>query len=425
MGQIYKFKIFIILFSIFACCNIEAQEFKWLSNLPVVHYEGYYKVQLVPEIVSKLNSNLSDIRIFDDEENEIPYIVENEKSFEYKDYFVEYKIIEKTEQSSWPFFTRLVIHNPKKNDISNIHLLIRNSDVRKTLKLSGSDDNKNWYSIKDGYRFHSLYSDENSSVIKIIDFPVSNYEYYEILIDDWKNNPLNIVKAGYFNTSIENGKYTRTAFPEISQLELSKENQSLVKIVFNENIRINKIILHVKGPEFYYREAEFQIRDSILNKRNQYEYNFRTLSTVIISSNTLNSWYFDNLRDNNLYLRINNFDDAPLKIDSAVTEQLNSYLICKMDKKKNYKLKFGNDNISQAIYDLEYFKDKIPTQIPVIQSGEIKSLIDENTESKSKFVFDKRLIWAFIIIVAVFLIYMITKMLKEMKAHKGTDNIIH
>ena len=416
----WKFRIWriaLVCFSILSVWQIKGQEFDWQASVLGVNTDGFNRILLSPEIISKLKDDYSDIRLFDASNKEIPYIFESEQPIQYQDYFVEYKIIEKTEQTDWPYYTRLVIHNPKKTEITNIQLIIRNSDVSKSLKLSGSDDNKSWYSIKDGYRFHSMYSDESTSVIKIIDFPVSNYEYYEVLIDDWKNNPINIVKAGYFNTSVEKGKYSSTAKSEISQLELKKERQSLVKIVFPEKTRINKITFNIQGPDFYYREAEIQVRDSLLNKRKQYELNFHTLLSVVISSNSTNTWYFDELYTDVIYLRINNFDDEPIIIQSVEAEQLNHYLVSKLEKSKNYTLKFGNRDLSVANYDLKYFKEKIPKTIPLLKTVDIKWL-KADIVKKDGFVMDKRFIWAAIILVAIFLVYMIAKMLKDMKTPK-------
>jgi len=410
-------KVALVCLSTLAIINCNAQKFEWQASVETVNSDGFHKIVIAPEIVSKLKISFEDIRLFDADNNEIPYIFESEKPVEYNDYFVEYKIIEKTEQTAWPYYTRLVIHNPTKTEISNIQLIIRNSDVSKSLKLNGSDDKKSWYSIKDGYRFHSMYSDETTSVIKIIDFPVSNYEYYEVLIDDWKNNPLNIMKAGYFNTSIEKGKYTNTSKPEISQLELKEEKQSLVKIVFPEKTRLNKITFKVEGPDFYYREANLQVRDSVLNKRQQYEFNFSSVASIILSSNNLNTWYFDNLYTNVIYLRINNFDDAPLKIQSVEAGQLNRYMICKLEKSKNYTIKFGNQDLEAASYDLKYFKEKIPKSIPLLKTLEIKTLNNE-ANKQDGYKLDKKFIWAAILIVAIFLVYMISKMLKDMKEKK-------
>ncbi|MFN8255132.1 MAG: hypothetical protein U0W24_05550 [Bacteroidales bacterium] len=245
-----NFLSLVSVFFLFFSWNSFAQDFTWQADIPRVGSDSYYKIHLKPAVVSKLMNNFSDIRVFDENNNEIPYITEIEKPFESRDYFVEYKIIEKAEIKSWPFYTRLVIHNPGKNNISNIQLVIRNSDVKKTLKLSGSDDKVNWYSIRDGYRFQSLYSDNETSIIKILDFPVSNYEYYEIRIDDLKNNPLNIVKAGFYNTAIEKGKYTAVDTPSVSQTDIKDKKESLIKIEFPELTTLNKISLKFAGGIF-------------------------------------------------------------------------------------------------------------------------------------------------------------------------------
>ncbi|MDF1547634.1 MAG: hypothetical protein P1P88_07415 [Bacteroidales bacterium] len=395
---------------------VSAQDFSWQTKLPAIENEGFYKILLSPEISAKLQNNFGDIRIYDADNKEVPYIFESEKPLSYSDYFVEYKIIEKKEQTAWPYYTRLVIHNPEKTKISNIHLIIRNSDVSKSLKLSGSDDNKNWYIIRDGYRFQAMYSDETTSVIKIIDFPVSNYEYYEILIDDWKNNPLNIQKAGYYNTSVDQGKYSVIASPQINQLEKKEEKQTLVKVVYPEKYSFDKITVHVQGPEFYYRTAEIQIRDSVKNKRNEYDYYFSTIANITLSSSSQNTWYFNNLRTNVLYLRIDNKDDEPLNITGVEGEQLNHYLICKLKKSEAYTLRFGNAEISSPNYDLQYFKDKIPEAIKILQTSDIASLKSEVQVEDAGFKLDSAFIWVAIIAVVILLIYMVTKMMKDMKS---------
>jgi len=159
------------------------------------------------------------------------------------------------------------------------------------------------------------------------------------------------------------------------------------------------------------------VRDSLLNKRKQYEMNFYTLSSVVISSNNINTCYFDQLYTDVIYLRINNFDDEPIIIQSAEAEQLNHYLVSKLEKSKNYALKFGNHDLSNANYDLKYFKEKIPKTIPLLKTADIKSLKSVAAVQKG-FVMDKRFIWAAIIFVAIFLVYMISKMLKDMKVPK-------
>jgi len=260
-----------------------------------------------------------------------------------------------------------------------------------------------------------------TSVIKILDFPVSNYEYYEILIDDWKNNPVNVLSVGYYNTLVEKGKYSVIKSPSVSQFEIIKEKQSLIKLKYDENELINKVAFKIEGPQFYYRNAQIQVQDSFLNKRNEYEYIFRTIAEVVLSSNTVNTFYINSLSTNALYLRISNRDDQALKIKSVETEQLNHYLVCNLKASEKYKLLFGNKKLQAPEYDIKYFSEKIPKELVLIKPSGIKSTgIKDSKQSKGLFL-DIKFIWFAIILVVALLLFMISKMLKDMK-NKHIDN---
>ncbi len=415
----FRVIIYSVFYFIISVSQLNAQGFAWSGSIPEVEKEGFYKVLISPDITSKLENGFGDLRIYDANDKEIPYIFESEKALSFNDYFVEYPIVERKEETGWPYYTRLVIHNKNRTKISNIQLLIRNSDVTKKLKLSGSDDREKWYVIKDSYRFQAMYSDESTSIIKIIDFPLSNYEYFEILIDDWKNNPINILKAGYYNTSIDEGKYSQVLSPQISQLEKEEDKESVVKIVFKGKPQIDKLSLKIEGPEFYFRDAEFQVRDSSLNGAKKYEYYYSSIGTVNLNSNSLNTFYLGGVRAGVLYLRIKNNDNEPLAIKEVVAEQLNSYLITKLIPKMAYKVNFGDVELSSPNYDLKYFKDEIPRNIPQVKIGSIsniKSNLDQS-ESQTGIHLDSAFIWVAIILVISLLLYMVVKMLKDMK-HK-------
>ncbi len=397
--------------------QIRAQDFAWQGSLPEVEKEGFYKILIEPRITAKLENGFGDIRIYDESSKEVPYIFETEKALSFSDYFVEYLIIERKEETGWPYYTRLVIHNKKRTEISNIQLIIRNSDVTKKLKLSGSDDQKNWYVIKDSYRFQAMYSDKTTSIIKIIDFPLSNYEYFEILIDDWKNNPVNILKAGYFNTSIDEGKYSKVTEPGINQLEKEEEKESVVKMVFNGHPQIDRVTLKIDGPEFYFRNATFQVQDSSKNKAGKYEYYFSTIENVNLSSNSSNTFNLGGIRTNVLYLRIQNNDNEPLIVKNSIAEQLNSYLIAKLSPKAEYKLSFGAGKAASPNYDLKYFKDEIPKNVPQVKVVDIKQVQSESKDAHSKesIHLDSAFIWVAIVLVVALLLYMVVKMLNDMK----------
>ncbi|MFN8255133.1 MAG: hypothetical protein U0W24_05555 [Bacteroidales bacterium] len=69
---------------------------------------------------------------------------------------------------------------------------------------------------------------------------------------------------------------------------------------------------------------------------------------------------------------------------------------------------------------MKYFRDNIPAKLESIEVGMVKSLKgDQSAESYSLFK-DRKLIWLAIILVALLLVFMISKMLKEMKSNKLT-----
>ncbi|MEN8121402.1 MAG: hypothetical protein ABFS35_13705 [Bacteroidota bacterium] len=412
-------KALIFITFILVSSNVSAQEFNWEAEVEHIANKGFYKINISPEIVSASENNNADIRIYDAQGNEIPYITDKEQAVNLKEFFVEYKIIKNETQRKWPYYSRIIIHNPKKNKISNFQLIIRNADVSKSLKLSGSDDAAHWYVIKDKYRFRSIYTDESTSVIRILNFPNSNYEYYEVLIDDWRDNPLKIERAGYFDTAIEEGKYAVILNPKIKQEELKEEKQSLVHVDFQTKQLINKIHLKIDGPEFYHREAEILVKDSITYKKKKPEYFYRTVHSFIISSNSLNNIYFTAFDTKEFFIRINNHDDKPIEISGLNSWQLKHYLISKLNKAEKYYIRTGNIEMLEPEYDLKYFKNEIPKKL---NSVSIKTIVDISTKKQVKqkgFQVNKLVVWLVIGGIAILLIYFTAKMMKDMNPGKG------
>ncbi|TKC65646.1 hypothetical protein FBD94_03655 [Pedobacter hiemivivus] len=70
-----KFKFFVCALFLLNWTVTSAQSFKWNGNLDRVSVNGFYKIALTPEIISKTaNKDLSDIRIFE-KQKEIAYLL--------------------------------------------------------------------------------------------------------------------------------------------------------------------------------------------------------------------------------------------------------------------------------------------------------------------------------------------------------------
>lgn len=73
--EIMKFKLFIFFLFLIIWTVAPAQSFKWQADLEKVNANGFYKIALSPQILSKTdNTDLSDIRIFE-KDKEIAYLI--------------------------------------------------------------------------------------------------------------------------------------------------------------------------------------------------------------------------------------------------------------------------------------------------------------------------------------------------------------
>jgi hypothetical protein len=390
-----------------------SQDFKWESKTDITNSKGFTEIVLKPEITGKLRSDMGDIRLYDSNNNEVPYIQYSEKPVLYKELFKEYKILEKAHHYD---YTRLVIHNPDKSEITNFSLVIKNADVRKWLRLNASDDQKEWFALKDYYYFQSFYNDDNTSEIRVLNFPRSNYEYYELLVYDYFDNPINIIKAGYYDLSVDSGRYVRTEIPVVSQKDTLK--QSIIRITFPEQQYIDKLQFEIEGPDFYYRDAQVCLaRNSTI--KGEAKVNYEQVASMKISSNSDNSIAFSNYPVKEVFLIIDNFDDKPLYIKSATGFQLNHYLTANLDGESTYTLKFGNPKLDPPVYDLKFFADSIPDNLPHITTGSISVINKENSQISDKpFYSSPIFLWIVLGLVALILGMITLKMVKDMKKNE-------
>lgn len=401
-------KSIIVLFVSFMSFSGFSQDFKWECKTKKVTKNGFNEILLTPEITGKLNSDYGDIRLYDSTGSEIPFIQYSEKPILYKQMFKEYEIIKKEHKYD---YTRLVIHNPKKNEITNFSLVIKNADVRKWLTLNASDNQKEWYALKEHYYFQSFYNEDSVSEIRILNFPKSNYEYYELLISDYYDNPINILKAGYYDWSVSIGKYSQINNVKISQTDSLK--QSIVKISFAQQQYIDKLQIEIDGPEFYFRDAVISVAKKI-NVKGESKLCYEEIKPAKITSNSENIIAFSGFPAKELYLIIQNYDDKPLNIKTVNAYQLNHYLTANLKDGETYLLKFGNEKLRLPVYDLKFFTDSIPDELPLITTCDVKSIKKVVKSELKPFYYNPVFIWITIVIVALIIGYVSLKMIKEM-----------
>jgi len=248
------------------------QQFQYQAELPPVQTNNFYKIQLTPAITTHLQNSFHDIRLYNAKKQEVPYLVMRDQPVQTRKLFRPYEVISNT--STPDVGTALILRNPAQSRINNISLIIRNSNVRKKARLSGSADARTWYGIEEDFWLQAIYSNTATTEVKILNFPLSDYEYYKLEINDSASAPLNILSAGYYNTYAENGKYT--AMPEVKfrQTDSSAVKQTFIRFAVPAPILADRISFEVSGPALYRRQATlFQAQ---IRKRKRWRRPYKT-----------------------------------------------------------------------------------------------------------------------------------------------------
>lgn len=388
-----------------------AQSFGFRAGIPAVQKTGYYRILLPPPVVGRLNADRSDIRLYDEKKQEIPYLLTREQPGQNVQ-FKEYELVRKT---SSPVSTRLVLRNGNKNPINSLGLIIKNTNIRKKARLSGSNDAQTWYGIEDDYLLEPVANTETTSEAKILGFPLSDYTYYQLEINDSLSAPLNILKVGYYTTTAETGRYSEIPGVSFSQHD-STDHRTYVHIRFQTPSRPDKLTISVQSPAHYRRRAALARLQHAKRKRNRPRSGFETLKSFEIhSKDSLHTVYIPNRPTNDLYLLIDNQNNMPLTIGAIKAEQVATYLLAELKPDESYHLAFSNPAMEAPVYDLAYFKEQIPAQLPVIQATQPEPFENATTTSNSFFAANPWLIWVAIGLVLALLSYFSYQMVTSLK----------
>jgi len=396
-----KNKILLSLIFVVVAQLTFAQDFKWKVEVPRVDSSGYYNIFLRPEITAKLNKKFSDIRIFDKQNNEVPYIRLSEDD-QFKTAKRSELVIMQNEHKMAKKYTMALIHNPEKIEFENFVLIIEQTDAEKWIHLSGSNDLKNWNILKNNTRYQSEFSDSATAEIRMLDLPKTNYEYYKLLIFDYNKEVINLEKVITYKTIKKQKEYTEVMQPSFYQNDTTEKTRTLLKINFAEMQYIDKIVFEISNPKHYLRKAELTKNDTTTGKKIRIDYHDSKQKDFYLCSDSTNELMLSKYTAKELYLVVENNDDINLTFSNVKAYQENEYLTAFLEKGKKYYINFGNKNVEVPIYDLKFFRSKIPENKPTLSVSEITQLIDDKDKNNGSIFVKPFFLWiAFGIVVVI------------------------
>ncbi|GAA4312210.1 hypothetical protein GCM10023183_31170 [Nibribacter koreensis] len=396
--------------------SAQAQDFGWKATLSPVATQGWHRVLLPASVTGRLQAGLEDLRLYGTDGKEVPYLLQTEEPVQYRTLFKPYQILRYTRQPGG--LSELLIHNPEQRSINNISLLIGNAEVRKTVALSGSDNQQDWYVLKEQDVLYAIKNEKQTAEVKLLDFPLSKYRYFRLQLNDSASAPLNILKAGYYDTYSEAGKYTRIPIQHFSRKD-STDKTTYLSLDFGQTVHPEQLVFYISAPQLYYREGKVILGERTDGSRRQRKRRRRNNTHLIFEPFTLHSnapaqVNLPRQKVERLVIQLQNEDNPPLRIDSMQVLQLNRYAVAQLQPNKAYTLRFGDEDVEAPRYDLQFFQDSIPTNLPIVTVQQITLLKEQKPKSQGS----KMLMWAVIGVVAIGLGYMTLRLLKDMDKKK-------
>ncbi len=414
-------KLVYILIVVLSIGKTTAQSYSHQAPITGLKESGLYKIPLNPDLKQYMTKDFHDTRIHDSSQREVPYVVLSEPLLKSKSDFIEYKILS---QKHFGTYSEIVIHNPNRDKISNIAFNINNSDAYKYCAIEGSEDMKQWYSVSENQELSLAYNDVYTNTYKVIYFPLNNYSYFRLLVDDWRAEPLKINSAGYFKNSVIAGKLNDVVFTKnISEDKISKK--TIIQLSFSNNQEVNRLDFNVKSPRLYMRHAAIYANRERKLKHDKVEKYRELLYEFNLSSDYPLLFDVPYLNEKEVFIEIENKDNPPLELESISCKQLASYLVCDLNTKNKYQLRIGNTSLKMPEYDLGNFVTSIPQLLPQAEIGAVKEIPKSTVkvEEKPKSFFEtKQFLWLCLGLGTIVIFFFSKSLLKDM-ASKREENL--
>jgi hypothetical protein len=367
--------------------------FKYKRDLVTIN-NTWHSLVLPDEIYSKTKPDLTDIRIYGITEGndtiEAAYLWETLKK-EISTANYKAAIINKSYTKDTYFFT---IKLPKKRIINKIHLNFNNKNFDWKLKLEGSQNQKEWFTLTDNYRLVSMHNNATNYTFTDIIFPDSDYQYFRISIYTKENVEL-------INADIKTIKTNTVPLKtySINKQQITndkKKKKTIITIDLKMPVPVDHLKFDIIDQYDYYRPISIKyLTDSIVTKTNTI-YNYKTLYKGTLSSLETKAFGFNRSIVKKLQIVIDNNDNQALNFKNfSVQGSIKKMLIRFTNPQAKYSLFYGNNSLQKPQYELSNFKTNIPDNLKELNLGE-EQIISQKTNQTDKALFQNN-IWLWII----------------------------
>jgi hypothetical protein len=341
-----------IIFWTGVACALTPNQWQYRQSIDVP-VTGLVQVNLPLETSNIVRADLSDLRIIDSNEKEIPFLIDQpmpqpESSVPAKDFRAEIVSSE----------TRLLITTGSDSTIGGVMLdTPASANFMKAARVEGSNDQKDWRMLTSGA---PLFRIANGAANLRIAFPEGRWQFLRIVVDDNRTPPVPWTSAQL----IVAGSSAPTE-PVSVTIKSRDENPGMTRLGIDlgaANLRVASIRIGTSEPVF---TRTVTVAAPQLSAQNLKE---ETLCSAVLYRVDLNGKAEARLDlpidkqifGRELVLLIDNGDSPPLRISEVRADRRITHLIFFAAMPGPYNLLSGNSQCESPSYDLSHLGDQLP-----------------------------------------------------------------
>ena len=354
-----KLRIFNLIFPLmllFSSVSVFATEpsppvFAYKSDIILTGDSDYKEVQLSKEIYNLSQNGMNDLRIFDNENGEVPCfilsgnITVSGSNADNKFYGKKIDSFMKDDDEFIDFF---ITSSPNSDVYGNRLILeIKTTSFAKEIELQGSYDGKLWTYVTSELIYNvGANSDLTMDFNSDIKFP-----YYRFKIPNNKERidlTSIILQYTYGSQQVDSSD---TFSPKYEIVEES--GKTIINIPASElkNIRINTI--EILTDSMFQRDVSLP---PSFGSHRLCNLTFENLSIVDTTIELDAKIYYG---DNDFSITIQNGDDKPINIQGINITYISDLLVFKSEAGKSYTLAFGNETLNAPVYDISSYSNYV------------------------------------------------------------------
>jgi hypothetical protein len=371
----------------------------------------WHKIILPDEIFGNISQDLSDIRIIGitsaKDTVEVPYLLRlTSGKIESKE--VVFKTLNMSHNDKGYFFTFEI---PTSEPINQIKLGFKQQNFDWRVKLEGSQNQQEWYTLTDDYRILSVKNELIDFQFTKVTFPNSKYRFLRLHVES-KEKP-ELTAASISQHLILDGNYRTYSIRKTKRRELKETRQTEIDIDLQLPVPVSSLKIRVENSFDYYRNLTVKYLADSMKTEKGWKYSYNTLTCGTLSSIGDNEFKFNSTIVQKIKLLIHNQDNQPLIIDTILVKGYIHELVARFTEPASYFLVYGNESVPKPDYDITRFTDKIPEELNTLELG-AEQIIEKRKVAETEPLFkNKNWLWAIMTLIILVLGWVSVKMIQK------------